>query len=191
MNLNQKPARTNRSNQNVDTSSREYQQQLLNRSRGFFLTIIVFTVINLVLVVMNQGTQFLFSASVPYYLTLISKAMDNGGAAEWTVNGQNTIMALIVSAVILAVYLACWILSAKKHGWLTVGIVVFVLDTVALVAISFRLLESPMSNIVDLLVHVLIIWELSKGVTAAKNLKAMPENVVDAKGYKGTTPDLD
>lgn len=168
MNLN-RPANRRNANQYEDKSSREYQQQLLSRSRGYLLTVIIFTIINLVLLVLEQGTYFLFSASVPYYLTVLSQMMD--GAAL----GQNTTMALIISAVILVGYFLCWLLSARKSVWLTVGMCVFILDTVALIYVALKLMESPLNGIVDLLIHALLIWEMSKGITAAKNLKEMPE----------------
>ena len=158
-------------NQNVDKSSREYQEQLLTRSRGFFLTIILFTIINLVLLVLNKGTYFLFSASIPYNLTGISLLMDGGAV------GRNTVVALVISAVVLAAYFLCWYLSARSPKWLTIGICLFAVDTAALIYVALKLLESPMDGLVDLLIHALLIWEMSKGVTAAKNLKDMPETL--------------
>lgn len=173
MNLTNRNNPMNRRNakQNEDRSSREYQQQLLARSRGFFLTVIVFTVINLVLLVLDKGLYFLFSASIPYYLTGLSLVMDGG------VVGQNSAMALGISAVVLGSYFLCWLLSAKKPVWLTVGICIFAVDTAALVYVCLKLLESPLDGLLDLLIHVLLIWEMSKGVTAAKNLREMPETL--------------
>ena len=174
MNLNNKSfGGRKRNNQNVDINSREYQTQVLVRSRGFFLTIVIFTIINLALILLNKGTQFLFSASIPYYLTLVCMGMDNP-AGTWVI-GQSTMVALGVTAIFVVAYLAFWYLSAGKPVWLNIGIVVFTLDTVALIYAAFKILESPTGAIVDLLVHVLIIWELSKGVTAAKNLANMPD----------------
>lgn len=170
-NANRPMKRRNSDNQNVDRNSREYQEQLLVRSRGFFLTIIIFTVINLVLLLLQQGTYFVFSASIPYYLTGFSMMMDGGAV------GQNTVFGLIISAVFLAMYLVCWILSAKKPVWLTIGIAIFAVDTAVLVYVCLKLLESPLDGLVDMLVHGLLIWEMSKGVTAAKNLKDMPETL--------------
>ena len=175
-----KPMNRRNANQNEDKNSREYQEQLLSRSRGYLLTVIIFTIINLVLLVLEQGTYFLFSASVPYYLTVLSQMMD--GAAL----GQNTTMALVISAVILVGYFLCWLLSAKKPVWLTVGMCIFILDTVALIYVALKLMESPLNGIVDLLIHALLIWEMSKGVTAAKNLKDMPETLEGRR----TSPDL-
>lgn len=175
-----KPMNRRNANQNEDKSSREYQEQLLGRSRGFFLTIIIFTVINLVLLVLNQGTYFLFSASIPYYLTGISLVMDGGAV------GQNAAVALGVSAVLLGFYLLCWLLSARKPVWLTIGICIFAVDTAALIYVCLKLLESPLDGLFDLLIHALLIWEMSKGVTAAKNLKDMPETLEGRR----TSPDL-
>lgn len=175
-----KPMNRRNANQNEDKNTREYQEQLLSRSRGFFLTIIIFTIINLVLLVLDRGTYFLFSASIPYYLTGLSLMMDGG------VIGQNATIALGVSGVLLAAYFLCWLLSARKSVWLTVGIAIFVLDTAALVYVCLKLLESPLDGLFDLLIHALLIWEMSKGITAAKNLKDMPETLEGRR----TSPDL-
>lgn len=177
----------------VDKNSREYLTQQKKGGRGTLLLILVFTVINLVLVVLDQGTQFLFSASVPYYLTLVGKGLDNGFAeGAWPVNGTYTVTALVVSAVILGVYLLCWLLSKKRSGWLTAALVLFIVDTVALIVLSYLLLEDPMVNIIDLVIHVLAIWELWQAVRANRKLAQLPEEVpVTAEGYRGTTPELD
>ena len=174
MNLNDKKRPVSKykaASQNVDKTSREYQQQLLSRSRGFFLTVILFTAINLVLLLTSKGTYFLFSASIPYYMTMMGYAMDGG------VIGQSTLISLAVSAVVLVAYFLCWFLSASKPQWLTIGICIFAVDTAALVYVCLKLLESPLDGIADLLIHGLLIWEMSKGITAAKNLKDMPETL--------------
>jgi len=166
---------------NVDKNSKSYLAQQVNGGRGTLLAVVVLTLINLVLLVLNQDTYFLFSASVPYYLTFFGKLMDNGFEPwPWTVNGTYTISALVVAAVILILFLLCWLLSKKRSVWLTVGFVLFVVDTVALIAVSFLLFENPMENIMDLLIHIWAIWQLFQGVRCAAKLKALPEETMEA-----------
>lgn len=175
----------------VDKDSREYQLQQISGGRGTLLAILVLTLINLVMVVLDQGSYFLFSASVPYYLTMISKGIDNGFAnGAWPENGPMTITALVISAVILAVYLLCWLLSKKRAGWLTAAMVLFLADTVALVLISFTVLDSPLSSLLDFLIHLWACWLLIRSFRAARKLKAMPEEALPEEPVRNT-PELD
>lgn len=165
-----------------DKNSREYLTQQKKGGRMTLLLILLFTVINLVLLVLDQGTQFLFSASVPYYLTLVGKGLDNGFAEEaWPVNGTFTVTALAISIGILGVYLLCWLLAGKRTGWLTAALVLFAVDTAALIALSWLLLEDPMANIIDLVIHALAIWELWQAVRANRKLAELPEEPLAAE----------
>lgn len=177
----------------VDKNSREYLTQQKKGGRTTLLLILAFTVLNLVLLALDQGTQFLFCASVPYYLTMIGKGIDNGFAdGAWPENGTYTVTALVISALILAVYLLCWILSKKRAGWLTAALVLFAVDTVALIAVSFLLLENPAANIMDLVIHVVAIWELWQALRANRKLAQLPqEPPVTAEGWNGTTSEPD
>lgn len=173
--------------QTVDKNSREYLERRMLTSRSNLIVVILFTVINLVLLVVEYDRYLLFSASVPYYLTVLGIVMDY----QW---GGETYMitALVISAVILAVYLVAWLLSKKRPGWLTFAAVFFTLDTVALVWFSITLLENPLANTLDLIFHLLIVWQLFQGVRSAKKLRELPEEIpVTQEGYRGTTPELD
>ena len=45
-----------------------------NNARRNILVVIIFTMINLVLLALDTGTMFLFSASVPYYVAVLGAA---------------------------------------------------------------------------------------------------------------------
>jgi len=177
----------------VDKNSREYLTQKVKSGRGSLLVILLLTVLNLIMLVVDSGTYFLFSASVPYYLTMICKGIDNNFIeGPWPVNGTCTIVALVVSAVILVLYLLCWLLSKKHSGWIIAAMVMFIVDTVALVAVSFLLLENPAGNIMDILIHAWAIWELVSAVRCAGKLKNMPEEVkVIPEEAQQTAPEIE
>lgn len=171
----------------VDKNSRKYQLQQINNARGALLSILLMTLINLVMAVLDTGRYFLFSASVPYYLTLLSKGFENNFVdGAWPVNGPMTITALVISAVILAVYLLCWLLSKKRGGWITVAMVLFLLDTLALVLIIFYVTASPISGILDVLFHLWACWLLIQGFRANKKLKTMPWEPSDEEPARNT-----
>ena len=163
-------------NQNKpDKNSPAYLMSQINGGRYSLLLILIFTVVNLLMVLLDTDRYFLFSASVPYYLTLFGKAMDNGFSdGAWDVTGTYTITALVVSLVILALYFLCWLLSRKRTGWMTGALALFVLDTVALVLFSYVLYGSPMVNVMDILLHGWALWELFRAVRCNKKLKEMP-----------------
>lgn len=176
----------------VDKNSPEYLQRQIANGRHSLLLILVFTLVNLVMVVLDSGTYFLFSASVPYYLTLFSKGIDNNFVnGPWDANGPYTIVALVISAVILLLFLLCWFLSKKRSGWLVAALVLFVLDTAALALLTFTILADPASNIVDFVIHAWAIWELIQAIRCSGKLKKLPEEQPADMEICGTTPELD
>ena len=156
-------------------TSRENLMRQAASGRSSLLLVLIFSVVNIIMVLLDTDTYFLFSASVPYYLTMLGKGMDNGFVnGSWDVNGTYTITALVISAVILAVFLLCWIFSKKRSGWLTAAAVLFVLDTLALAVFTFSLYDSPVGNIMDFIFHIWVIASLIHGAVASKKLKKLP-----------------
>ena len=147
---------------------------------------VILTVLNLVLLLTDSDRYLLFSISVPYFLTVLGQIMD-----ESLLSGSYTVTALVISVVVLALYIVCFVLSKKRPGWLTAGLVLFCVDTAALIVFVFTLTDSPESFFMDFVFHVLIIVELAMAVKGNKKLKALREAApVTPEGYKGTTPDL-
>ena len=142
-----------RNNTPVDKNSREYLLRQVANGRYSLLLIVILTVVNLIMTILDTNTYFLFSASVPYYLVFVGMGIENG---------------------FVAVYLLCWLLSKKRAGWLTAALVLFIIDTVALVVITFALYDSPVGKLVDFLLHIWAIVELVQGVRGSKKLKALP-----------------
>ena len=156
----------------IDKNSREYLENKMKSARHSLLLVLIFTVVNLVLLLADGNTYFLFSASVPYYLTAFGMGMD----AEMGISVFTT-TALVISAVILAAYLLCWIFSKKRVGWYVVALVLFILDTVLLVrlALSFDALAD---SIMDLVFHAWVVLELCQALSCHKKLKALPPEPV-------------
>ena len=175
-----------RNNTPVDKNSREYLLRQVANGRYSLLLIVILTVVNLVLTLLDTGRYFLFSASVPYELVSLGMAFDNGFTdGAWNVRGTLTYTGLVIALVIVAVYLLCWLLSKKRAGWLTAALVLFIIDTVALVIIAFTLYDSPASQLVDLLLHVWAIVELVQGVRGNKKLQELPPTEEPRNVYTG------
>ena len=173
-------------NYNVnDKNTREYQENLYRGSRYNLLVVLIFTVINLVMLLVGSGSYFLFSASIPYYLTVFGYMFDN-----YTV-GTFTLTALVIAAAILTVYLVCWILSKKRSGWIIVALVLFAVDTLAMLGMMFLSGTGIAAWIMDIVFHAWVIISLSRGLVAASKLKTMPETTEMPIPPQYTGPDLD
>lgn len=167
---------------------KEYYLQQITNGRGSLLMLLGFSAVNLLLLAVNAGRYFLFSASIPYYLVLFGMVMDTPAGAENYVFGDYATVALIIALAILAMYLLCWIFAKKKYGWLTFAAVLIVLDTVGLLLITFTMLENPMENIMDILFHAYLCYLMIRGAMAVRKVKHMA--VDDLESFAGNSPEL-
>lgn len=171
----------------ASVSYRANLQQHFNNGRRTLIGLVILTVINMGLLLTNGDLYLLFSASVPYYLAWLGKAMDNGfGTAVWTENGVFTATGLIMGMVILAVYFIFWALSRKNGAWLWAAVVLLCLDLLALVAVTTLVLGSLGSALVDILLHIVAIYQIGKGASTWKKLQSQPPEV----SYTVVTGDL-
>jgi len=158
------------------SESRESLSRKVVSGRYSLMLILIFTVVNLAMVLLDADTYMLFSISVPYYLTMLGKGLDNGFVdGAWDMNGTFTITGLVIAMVILVIYLLCWLLSKKRSGWLTAALVLIILDTAALALFTFALYDNPAVNLMDFLLHAWMIWDLARGIGAASKLKKLPK----------------
>ena len=157
-------------------SYRAHLQQQIHVGRRTLIGMIVMTVVNLGFLLGDGDTYLLFSASVPYYLTWFGKAMDNGlGSSLWQENGVYTMTGLVVSLIMLAVYLLPWFLSKKKGSWLWMAFALFCLDLLALLGVA--LLVGLGAVVADLLIHIVLLYQIGKGAASYKKLKNLPPDI--------------
>ena len=166
----------------MDKNSPEYLTKKISAGRYSLQLIILLTVVNTVFLLADSDHYFVFSASIPYFLTALGMGMDealSGGI------GTFTIIAVVIGIIVMGIYVLCWALGEKKPGWLTAALVLFSLDTVGLLVITFTLLEDPILNLVDIIFHALAVYELVMAVICAGKLKRQAA----AETYS-TTPDI-
>ena len=176
-----------RTNVGVDKKSPEYLARQVATSRYNLLLIVIFTVVNLLNLVLEQNSYFLFSASVPYYTTAVCMVRDL--AATGSIFGTFATVSLVVSAVILGVYLLCWFMSKKKSGWFIVALVLFAVDTVALVGFTL-LLDMVGESVLDYVFHAWVIYSLIQAVNCSRKLKALEaRKAIPADPYAPTPTD--
>ena len=166
----------------MDKNSPEYLTKKISAGRYSLQLIILLTVVNIVLLLIEADRYFVFSASIPYYLTAFAMGMDSVFSSGI---GTYTIIAIVISVIVVGIYLLCWALGEKKPGWLTAALVLFSLDTVGLLVITFALVDDPILNLMDIIIHALVVYELARAVACAKKLKRQAA----AETYS-TTPDI-
>lgn len=143
-----------------------YQQNQINRARSNLLVVVVFTVLNVVLLLIGSNRYFLFSATIPYYLTFFGYMFDYYTVGTYTLTGL-TMAVLPVAAMAL-----CWFMSKKDSRWLKGAVAVFGLDTAAMVALLIWSGDAS-GVIIDIVFHGWVLYSLVCGVKADSRLKAI------------------
>ena len=150
-----------------------------NRSRNSLLIVVTFTLINMILLLAKSSTYFLFSASIPYYLTFFGLLHTGKLPADYYYGWHSfeahptsfLVILIIISVILIALYALCWYLSKKQgHIWLIVALVLFGIDTVFLLGfIGFSV-----DSLFDIVFHIWIIVSLASGISSAVKLKKAP-----------------
>lgn len=150
-------------------------------ARSNLLLVLLFTVINIVLLITQSNTYFLFSASIPYMLVdlgmflcgMYPEELYTGELAgmEFLPSAVFTVM-LIMAISMLALYFIAWLLSKKhKIGWLIFALILFSIDTVGM----FVYFGISLSMILDIVFHGWIIGILAVGISAHYKLVNLPK----------------
>lgn len=136
------------------------RQQLAARyasSRHSILCVVIFTVINVVLLMADGSSYFLFSAFFPYLYAAFGLGGDTAS--------------LVIAVVVLAALLLCWLLSKNgKVVWLYAALALMVLDT----AYLYYIMGTSADWIIDYVFHAWVIGSLISGVLAYHKLQKLP-----------------
>jgi len=164
-----------------EITEREKLTTKYQNARHNILLVLVFTLINIVLLVSNSNSYFLFSAAIPYYSAVFGMIFTGKYPAEYYtgelagmefLDNGFFVATLVFAAVILVLYLLSWILSKKPRvGWMIFALVLFILDTGAMLLIS----GISADMIMDIVFHGWVIVSLISGISAYFKLKQLPE----------------
>lgn len=159
--------------------------KLVRASRWFatakvaILSVTIFTLINMFLLVSGSDLYFLYSASVPYIVTVLAMAACGKFPPEYYGSDYYYIDflpdgyfigAIILSVVIIGLYLLCFFMLKKsKLAWMIVALVLFAVDTIFM-GIAYFALAYP-SGIIDIVFHVIVLVALSLGIVGAYQVK--------------------
>ena len=171
----------NKNQQEQQMSERQMLESKFANSRHNLLVVLIFTVINIVLLVTNSNSYFLFSAYIPYMLVDLGMYLCGKYPAEYYgeeyafaefLHGSFLAIMISVAAIILFFYLLSWIFTKKgSKGWMVFALVFFSLDTAAMLLLNG--ISSDM--IIDVVFHGWVVYSLATGISAANKLKKLPE----------------
>lgn len=168
------------------TTEHENLESRYKSSISNLLLIIVFSLINVVLLVTNSNTYFLFSAFIPYCLADYGMYFCGMYPEDYYYDVQDMefagkalfATALAIAAAILLIYFLCWFFAKKKKvAGLIVALAMFVIDTVAMVIVA----GISTDLIIDFVFHGWVIFSLVNGVIIYNKLKKLPEEEIESE----------
>ncbi len=161
-----------------------------NNSVGNLLLVIAFSTINVVLLVLNADTYFLFSAFIPFFVadlgmyytgTYPEEYYYDVGEVEF-LDKSFLIVTIAIAVVVILIYLLSWLFARKKKvGWLIFAAVLFCIDTVAMFVIT----GFSTDMMFDILFHVWVIFSLINGIVTYFKMKKLPEEEPEALQEEG------
>lgn len=154
------------------TLEQKYQGARMN-----LLLMLILTVVNIVLFFTGAETMLLFSATIPFYAVAFGSVFMPAGIG---------IALYVLAGLVVIAYFLCWLLSKKRYGWVIVALVMFAIDTLALVGLSIWI--GDFSGILDALIHALVLYYLIVGVSSGCKLKNMPVEEEEAPVEEENTP---
>lgn len=151
-----------------------------NNARSQILIALIFTLINIALVFINNGSSyFLFSIYVPYFMILLSYSFCGMMPADYYDESFGDFLpksflavVCVIAAVVLIVYLLCYIFSKKHIGWMIAALVLVSIDTVLLLIIEFSA-GTLSSSFMDILFHIWLVYYAAAALKYHRDIKKM------------------
>lgn len=164
--------RTNTKENNLET---RYKSSI-----GNLLVVVIFSVINIVLLLMGTDTYFLFSAFIPYFIVDYGRVMCGMYPEEFYydlpmgefLDKSFLFVMIAIAAVIILAYLVCWVFARKKKvAALFISLVFFVADTVMMLST----MGFSADIIIDILFHIWVIVYLITAISTYYKIKNTPK----------------
>ena len=151
-------------------------QQLYQAARGNLLLMLIFSAVNVAFAAFGVDIYFLFSDYLAYMLALTGRVF-----LEYSDEGLYLAVGLAFAVLVLVPYLLCWIFSKKRRGWMIAALVLFAVDTGALVVDTLGS-DDVLYNLPDLLFHIWVLVYLVLGVKHAQQALAPQPEETPANG---------
>lgn len=141
----------------------ELLQRKIKKYQGYFLSLVIFTYVNLALLTVNASISFPFSAIVPQIVLIFGKL-------EYDVTGILFVyvLSVIFSLIFASVYLLLYALSRRYIVPVWIALILIILDTCVVIFVGYNNISEVL---IDLLFHCWIIWSLVQLLIARKTLE--------------------
>ena len=143
------------------------------------LLVVGFSVINVVLLLTNANSYFLFSAFIPYFAIDYGMYFCGMYPEEYYYDVPDMVfedksllgICIAIAVVVILAYLLCWYLAKKKKlGAVIAALVFFIIDTVAMLWLT----GFSMDSIIDILMHVWVLSYLVFAIVTYVKIKKSP-----------------
>ncbi len=181
----------NVTSRNIAHGERVALSNRYKNARINLLVVALITLLNVILAAVASDTYFLFSAAIPFVLTLLAAIYCGIYPPEYYEGDLEGILflptqifyiALTLSLAIIALYVLAFFLSNKgRGGWLVFALVLFSLDTL----VMFAYYGLAAMWIADYLFHAWILVILALGVRAHFKLKCLPDEPIQPTQEQG------
>jgi len=151
----------------MDTADIKQQVIIFEKSRNNLLSVVIFTVINLILTYFNAGVNFLFSATLPQFVFEIAKSVNSE-----LENNVSIIVGLIIAFIIIGIYFVFWIFVRRVRALILAAFIFFTIDSLLLLYLIFNI-EFSFSVLLEIAFHVWILYYLINGVKAWYKLRGV------------------
>ena len=109
-------------------SIRAVHETTYMRSRSSLLWVIVFSLVNVVFALIELGTYFLFSATVPFWVAASGRlGFEKYGSSAYLIIGGT------IALFMIGVYFLFWCMSKRHREWMDAATVCFGLDCVGMI----------------------------------------------------------
>ena len=171
----------NQANPNSDAVLRTKYTNQYKLGRMNLLLLIVMTAVNIIMLITGDESYYLFSATVPYIITIWGMILCGKFPEEFYVGEMEGtaifepsvfVIPLVIVLLIVAVYFCTFLFSGKgRVGWLIAALALFSCDT----AFLFLFYGIDFGFIMDYVFHIWALVCLILGVRAHFKLKELPE----------------
>ncbi len=156
--------------------TRQYLQRQANMGRYMILGTAIITAVNLVFLLLNSEFYITYSAATGFYAAWLGKLMDNQYLSVLGPNGVYTCTGLVIAALVLGALLVLWWLARQNTKWMKVSMGLLIADTAVLVLFSLGVLQEGILGVLwDLVIHIAVIVEIGKGISARQMLQQLPQ----------------
>lgn len=134
-------------------------------ARSILWILLIMSAANVLTTLLGTDTYFIFTNFITYLAAVYARVF-----YDYTRDPVYLVIGILIALVILVVYLLCCLLSKKRRGWLIAALVLFSVDTAAMLLyyIINLSLADMLSDILDFACHGLVLWALIDGVRRSR-----------------------